>query len=392
MSHLDDMDSLSNDSGDTSDSDTATDSDESESTAGSDSNTGAETKTSTGAANVSFDSNERAEEMSYDSVGENLNVGAETKELFKYIGRYKPKVIELDTHLKPFLPDFAPSIGELDSFMKVGRPDKEPDVLGIQVLDEPAATQTDSQILIMQLRAQNKTSFRRDDEIVRSIENAEKNQAAIDKWINSVASLHEQKPLPEVQYAKTMPSIDSLMQVWPEEFEQALILNSNDTFLPADLDMPLQDFATTACALVDIPVYPNHLIHSVHQLFTLWSEFRNNQHFKVLAEQMEQCEGTDYRPTTAAAIEATMEFSDARPSTAHAIQAAIDESMKTFRPDTSSGVNAITGNYRPDTAAAIAAVAEAEQREALMARPDTAAAIAAVAAMEDDGEEAYNGK
>merc|ERR1712187_1100104 len=108
----------------------------------------------------------------------------------------------------------------------------------------------------------------------------------------------------------------------------------------------------------------------------LWSTFRNNEHFKGRAEQMEkefeeQCEGTDYRPSTAAAIAAVSESMGARPSTAQAIQAAMEESMKDYRPDTSSGVNAITGNYRPDTASAIAAVMAAQEREASMERPDT---------------------
>lgn len=303
------------------------------------------------------------------------------------------KEIELDSALKPFLPDYLPSIGELDPFLKVGRPDQERDILGIEILDEPASTQTDAQILIMQLRAQNKTAFRREDEIIGAIEHAEKNPSSIDKWISNVASLHEQKPLPEVQYAKTMPSIDDLMAVWPEEFEQALIMDSNPNVLPAELDMDLKDFATAACALVDIPVYDGNLVHSMHQLFTLWSTFRNNEHFKGRAEQMEidyeeQCAGTDYRPSTAAAIAAVNENMGARPSTADAIAAAMQESMKDYRPDTRSGVNSITGNYRPDTASALAAVAAAEAREANMeadARPDTAAAIAAVMAMENGG-------
>lgn len=336
---------------------------------------------------ASIEAREREEEMSPTNLGANLSVDDNVKELFKYIARYKPKTIELDSQLKPFLPDYLPAIGDLDPFLKVGRPDQERDILGIEHLDEPASSQTDAQILIMQLRAQNKTSFRREDEVIGAIDHAEKNTTAIDKWISNVSLLHEQKPLPEVQYTQTMPSIDSLMEVWPEEFEQALIMDSNATVLPAELDMDLKDFATAACALVDIPVQEN-LVHSVHLLFTLWNTFRNNEHFKGRAEQMEyefadQLEGTDFRPSTAAAIAAVSESMGARPSTAQAVEAAIAASMEDYRPDTSSGVNSITGNYRPDTASAIAAVMAAQERESNLARPDTGAALAAVAAMEE---------
>ena len=38
-------------------------------------------------------------------------VSNEVKELFQYIGRYKPQTIELETKLKPFIPDYIPAIG-----------------------------------------------------------------------------------------------------------------------------------------------------------------------------------------------------------------------------------------------------------------------------------------
>ena len=56
---------------------------------------------------------------------------ARLQELFKYIPRYKAKTIELDSVLKPFLPDYLPAIGDLDPFLKVGRPDQERDILGM---------------------------------------------------------------------------------------------------------------------------------------------------------------------------------------------------------------------------------------------------------------------
>lgn len=38
----------------------------------------------------------------------NLNVSSEVKELFEYIGRYKPQKINLDTTFRPFIPEYIP--------------------------------------------------------------------------------------------------------------------------------------------------------------------------------------------------------------------------------------------------------------------------------------------
>lgn len=54
--------------------------------------------------------------------------------LFKFIGLYKPKVMELPMSLKPFIPEFIPAIGGTDEFIKVPRPDGRPDYLGLKVM------------------------------------------------------------------------------------------------------------------------------------------------------------------------------------------------------------------------------------------------------------------
>ena len=36
-----------------------------------------------------------------------------------YDPRYSPQVIELETRLKPFIPDFIPAVGDIDAFLKV---------------------------------------------------------------------------------------------------------------------------------------------------------------------------------------------------------------------------------------------------------------------------------
>ena len=50
---------------------------------------------------------------------EDLPVGPEVQDLFQYIMQYKPEVLQLETPLKPFIPEFVPAIGDIDEFIKV---------------------------------------------------------------------------------------------------------------------------------------------------------------------------------------------------------------------------------------------------------------------------------
>ncbi len=72
-----------------------------------------------------------------------LDVSAELKKLFDYIDSYKSQDLELETRLKPFIPEYIPAVGDIDAFLKIPRPDSKPDQLGLVVLDEPSAKQTD---------------------------------------------------------------------------------------------------------------------------------------------------------------------------------------------------------------------------------------------------------
>jgi len=205
----------------------------------------------------------------------NLEVSSEVKELFQYIDRYKPHVIELDTKLKPFIPDFIPCIGEVDAFLKIPRPDGKKDGLGLIELDEPALNQSDPTVLDLQLRSVSKHSNLQPVD-VRSVETAEKQPKEIDNWIKRISDLHRAKPPPNVQYAKKMPDIEQLMQVWPAEFEDFLSRNP----LPSgSIDLELSAFVRLLAVILDIPVYAHHLTDTLHVMFTLYSEFKNNQHF-----------------------------------------------------------------------------------------------------------------
>lgn len=210
-----------------------------------------------------------------------LKVSSDIRELFQYIGRFKAQEIELETRLKCFIPEYIPAVGDMDAFLKIPRPDGEPDHLGLKMLDEPSLSQSDATVLDLQLRATSKKKH--GDIVVRSIENAEKTPKEIDRWIKSIADLHRTKPPPQVHYTKAMPDIESLMQVWPEEFEELL----GKVALPTGaMDMALEQYIRVICALLDIPVYKN-VFESLHVLFTLYLEFRSNQHFMNYDEQLD---------------------------------------------------------------------------------------------------------
>jgi intraflagellar transport protein 46 len=70
------------------------------------------------------DDGERQEPGAYDPAQfANLPVSAEIKEMFEYINRFKPQKIDLNTKIRPFIPEFIPAVGEVDAFLKMPKPD-----------------------------------------------------------------------------------------------------------------------------------------------------------------------------------------------------------------------------------------------------------------------------
>lgn len=210
---------------------------------------------------------------------EHLNVSSDIKELFGHILRYTPQTIELETRFKPFIPEYIPAVGDIDAFIKVSRPDSKQETLGLTVLDEPAAKQSDPSVLDLQLRAISKHSTQK-AAVVKKIETGEKNAKAIDKWIKDISDLHRSKPPPSVHYSKAMPDIDTLMQEWPPQVEEML----KETGLPtADFDCDVTTYVDVICALLDIPMHKSR-IQSLHVFFSLYSAFKHSQHFNQLAQ------------------------------------------------------------------------------------------------------------
>ena len=143
-----------------------------------------------------------APEGAYDPAEyENLDVSPEIKELFSFITRYTPQAIELEHRLSPYIPDYIPAVGDIDAFIKILPPDNSETKVGLTVLDEPSARQSDATVLDLQLRsiARHTTSKTIS---VKTVESAEKNPKVIEKWVRDISDLHRSKPPPTVHYSK----------------------------------------------------------------------------------------------------------------------------------------------------------------------------------------------
>lgn len=227
------------------------------------------------------DDGERQEPGAYDPAQfANLPVSAEIKEMFEYINRFKPQKIDLNTKIRPFIPEFIPAVGEVDAFLKMPKPDGQKEDLGISVLDEPALNPEDKTVLELKY-VQSKNVVRATPLNVDSIDSADKKPKEIQRWIAAVSDLHRSRPAPTVNYTKTMPDYDTLMEEWKPEMEAAF---KSVEFPGPEIDMHVTDYARLIAGMCDIPVHKlqnnKAVVESLHVLFTLFLEFRSNQHFQ----------------------------------------------------------------------------------------------------------------
>ncbi|XP_023949987.2 intraflagellar transport protein 46 homolog [Bicyclus anynana] len=221
---------------------------------------------------------------------QHLKVPPDMENVFQYIMKYTPQKIDISLKLAPFVPEFVPAVGDTDAFLKVSTPPvalrgaplaehalEHIDNLGLTVLDEPSAEQSDSALLHLQLRALSKSTSAKSTVLTRKIDHAEKNPKAIERWVRDVSELHLAKPPPTFTYTCKMPDIDSLMEEWPETMEDTL---NEVGFPPANIDCTLSQYVDLVCALFDIPVQGDTLndrIQALHLLFNLYSAVKNSQ-------------------------------------------------------------------------------------------------------------------
>ena len=201
----------------------------------------------------------------------------ELSSLFAIISNFEPQPVELTVHWKQYQPDLQLANGAIDAFIKHPRPDGELDDLGLVILDEPSISQSNPQILKMELREQYGlvSPASQSDAYIGCIEEPQKNSKALTSWLDSLEEIHRQRPPPSVIYTSPMPELEALMDPWPEKFEGAL----QSLIVPScELDLSFEDYARVVCAILEIPVRGN-IIESLHHLFSLYSEFASNQHF-----------------------------------------------------------------------------------------------------------------
>ncbi|KAJ3290974.1 Intraflagellar transport protein 46 [Borealophlyctis nickersoniae] len=250
------------------------------------------------------------------TTGSDGTLQMQLQELFTFISACKPETVDLTPELKCFIPDYIPAIGDIDPIIKIPPPPRWSDthvsvvpqdlpLLGLTVLDEPTAKQSDPAVLDLKLRAMTKTTAAPATQQVRSIQlsfsdhpSAAPGKRALAQWVQNVYDIHLHKPPDKVGYMKRMPDIEQLMAEWPPEMDRAL--SEGELRLPsADIDLSLPDYCRLVCNILDIPVHitpdppstksgktsanpdrnPAAHIEALHVLFTLFSEFKNSQHF-----------------------------------------------------------------------------------------------------------------
>lgn len=163
----------------------------------------------------------------------------------------------------------------------MNRPDNLPEELGLNAIDEPTINGVDPSVFSIELSYVMKTKVPSNMHI-KTVENAEKNPKQIQNWVDQITNLHKEKMSSNVSYSKQMPGIESLMQVWPDKIEQLL----STTNMPDErISMSIENYSMIICNMLDIPIHKlnsnKSVIEALHVLFTLYAEFKDNQHFQT---------------------------------------------------------------------------------------------------------------
>ncbi|TMW62113.1 hypothetical protein Poli38472_009606 [Pythium oligandrum] len=199
-----------------------------------------------------------------------LRVPQEIQDLFHFVDEFKPDELDISTRLEPFLPEFIPTIGLPFDGIQLPRPDGKVDDVGIRIVREPASQSNVAELELRLKAAMLQHKQKTETELVHSIEDALHHPRRIDQWIASVAKLQRSKPPPQVIYKKPMPTMNELMEIWPEEIET--MLAQQPSFQLWRMNLSLTETIDTVCGIVDIPVHPGQRLHSLHMLFSLYLE------------------------------------------------------------------------------------------------------------------------
>ena len=137
---------------------------------------------------------------------DHLNVEPDVSQLFLYIQKYQSQSIILDYKLKPFIPDFIPAVGDIDAFLAVAPPESSEDLsvanIGLTVLAEPMAAQSDPSVLDLQLRAVTKQIGGRVAARSKKVAGGEAANKELEKWIRDISDLHRSQLHLNIKYRR----------------------------------------------------------------------------------------------------------------------------------------------------------------------------------------------
>eukprot|EP01083_Nonionella_stella_P149233 473697_1 len=239
---------------------------------------------------VSSTNNNRNSDLYYNPREyDSLNVNNEIRRLFEYIERFKYNEIELETQLKPFIPDYIPSIGNVDSFIKPTLStidyDKQEnnEKLGISYLDEPILNQSDPSTFYLKLSNESKQVSMHKHTKISSIVDAEKNTNKIRNWIDNFKQIKDKSLSNNVNIdnLSNMPKVEELMQPFiNEKFNKYINDKRNEKedvdIIPSHhINLSLKEYAKIICNILDIPVQNDDISTSLHLLFSTYAALQS---------------------------------------------------------------------------------------------------------------------
>ncbi|XP_055921613.1 intraflagellar transport protein 46 homolog [Eupeodes corollae] len=219
------------------------------------------------------------------SSWDNLSLPQEIKELFPFISKYTPQLIETEYHLQPFIPEYVPAVGDVDAFLRVSFPPvmerrREQDIqehlqkMGLHFLDEPSGQQSEPSLLSIKLGSVLTGSARSHSAsqvpVAKSIKD-------VDKWITEVEHIHLGQSNHNVQPEK---DIETMMIDWPQSYatlENDLKKAYNDD------NLSLVEYIRVLCEKLDIdcgPASSGELTQAqcIQKVYTLFSMYLAANH------------------------------------------------------------------------------------------------------------------
>eukprot|EP00485_Elphidium_margaritaceum_P005929 CAMPEP_0202695212 /NCGR_PEP_ID=MMETSP1385-20130828/8859_1 /ASSEMBLY_ACC=CAM_ASM_000861 /TAXON_ID=933848 /ORGANISM="Elphidium margaritaceum" /LENGTH=346 /DNA_ID=CAMNT_0049351193 /DNA_START=24 /DNA_END=1064 /DNA_ORIENTATION=- len=217
-----------------------------------------------------------------------LQVSSEIRRLFEYIERFKYNEIELETQLKPFIPEYIPSIGNVDCFIKPTRTttnyekQESEEKIGICYLDEPILHQSDPSTFYLKLTNESKQVSMNKHAKIGYIADAERNTNKLRKWIDNFKKIKSKTMSHDVNTEKlsNFPKVEEVMQPFMDD-KLIEFINHNQSqgrsvVPPYKIDLTLLEYSKIICNLLDIPVDSDDDIHtSLHVLFSTYAALQS---------------------------------------------------------------------------------------------------------------------